>query len=80
LSTPELPDEIRLEVKTSRLGTIPIGERDLVGVGPTGHVIALLNDRKLYGPRWVLVRATCRFSPPWDPGVSEPFPPGSLAA
>jgi len=58
LSTPELPDEIRLEVKTSRLGTIPIGERDLVGVGPTGHVIALLNDRKLYGPRWVLVRAT----------------------
>src|SRR5207247_9201316 len=22
----------------------------------------------------------CRFSEPWDPGVTEPFPPGSLTA
>lgn len=54
---PDLPVEVRLEVKTSRSGTIPIGDRDLVGVGPNGYVIALLNDRLLHGPRWVLVRA-----------------------
>jgi hypothetical protein len=53
----ELPGEVRLEVKTSRSGTLPIGKRDLIGVGPTGYVIALLNDRILHGPRWVLVRA-----------------------
>lgn len=54
---PDLPSELCLEVKTSRSGTIPIGERDLDGVGPSGYVVALLNDRLLHGPRWVLVRA-----------------------
>lgn len=54
---PDLPGEVHLEVKTSRSGTIPIGDRDLVGVGPAGYVIVLLNDRLLHGPRWVLVRA-----------------------
>jgi len=29
----------------------------LDGVGPDGHVIALLNSRLLRGPRWVLVRS-----------------------
>ena len=56
-ATPEFPGEIRVEVKTSRSGTIPIGTRDLEGVGPAGYVIALLNDRFLRGPRWVMARA-----------------------
>jgi len=53
----ELLGEIRLEMKTSRAGSIPIGQRDLDGVGPAGYLIVLLNDRLLHGPRWVLARA-----------------------
>ena len=52
-----LPPEIRLEVKTSRSGVIPVSARDLAGVAdaPGGYLAALVNDRLLHGPRWVLV-------------------------
>jgi hypothetical protein len=53
----ETPRELRIEVKTSRSGSFQIGERDIDGIGPGGHVAALLTDRLLHGPRWVLVPA-----------------------
>lgn len=52
---PETPRELRIEVKTSRSGGFQIGPRDIDGIGPGGYVAALLNDRLLHGPRWVLL-------------------------
>lgn len=53
----ELPARVRLEVKTSRGGSFPLGPRDLEGIAPDGHLAALLTERRLRGPRWVLVPA-----------------------
>lgn len=53
----ELPLELQLEVKTSRSNVVQVGTRDLEGVGPNGHVVVLLNDLRLHGPRWILVPA-----------------------
>ena len=55
MSPDELPESVRLEVKTSRRERFVLGERDLQGVRPDGHVAALLAERRAGGPRWVLV-------------------------
>lgn len=52
---PDPPSELRLEVKSSRVGSYVLSERDLDGPGPGGFVVGLINDRLLRGPRWVLV-------------------------
>jgi len=51
----ELPEQILLEVKTSRARKFVIDERDLDGIGPDGYLCVLIESRGLGGPRWILV-------------------------
>lgn len=50
-----LPEKIVIEVKFSRASVYTLGERDLEGIKPDGHVAVLIENRLLKGPRWVLV-------------------------
>ena len=45
---------------------VPISARDLEGVGPSGYLVPLLNDRLLHGPRWILARVRM-WQPESDP-------------
>jgi hypothetical protein len=74
----DLPARVKLEVKTSRGGAFPLSERDIEGIAPDGHLVALLTDRRLHGPRWVLVPARLLSAKGYSEtdlaGMEEPTP------
>jgi len=55
--TESLPRHLAIEVKTSRSGDFTLGQRDIDGVLPDGHVAFLIEARRLGGPRWLLAPA-----------------------
>lgn len=55
--TDDLPQNVRIEVKSSRTEDFTLSRRDIEGITPNGHAAVLLKSRHLKGPRWVLVPA-----------------------
>lgn len=53
-----LPAWLWLEIKTTRREYFVLDQRDLAGVLPDGHIVALVTPRRLGGPRWIVVPAT----------------------
>jgi len=52
-----LPKTLKLEVKAPRSTRYQLSARDIAGITPDGFLVALLTDRRLRGPRWVVVPA-----------------------
>lgn len=52
------PNQLKIEVKTSRDDQHKLSERDLAGVRPDGYTAVLIGGRVHHGPRWILAPAS----------------------
>ncbi len=67
-------------MKTSRAEEFLLSRRDLDGIRPGGRLAALLRNRRVRGPRWVLVRAALLSPRPMRAGeLAELADPGPLS-
>jgi len=52
------PNQLKIEVKTSRDNQHKLSERDLAGIRPDGYTAVLIGGRVHHGPRWILLPAS----------------------